>query len=69
MGLPPSVSKQSTFGWPSGAGASICLRPEELQLLLHGIEGTTPAPLVPDIEIFFSHPPFFAGLHEMFLSL
>lgn len=27
------------FGWPSGAGASYCLRPEELTLLLHGIEG------------------------------
>ena len=32
--------EKSTFGWPSGDGASICLRPEELQLLLHGIEGT-----------------------------
>jgi len=28
-----------TFGWPRGAGASCCLRPEELQLLLHGIDG------------------------------
>lgn len=32
--------ERSTFGWPSGEGASFCLRPEELQLLLHGIEGT-----------------------------
>jgi transposase len=31
--------EKSTFGWPLGDGASICLRPEELQLLLHGIEG------------------------------
>jgi len=30
-----------TFGWPSGQGASACLRPEELSLLLHGMEGTT----------------------------
>jgi transposase len=28
-----------TFGWPSGEGASCSLRPEELQLLLHGLEG------------------------------
>jgi transposase len=27
------------FGWPSGDSASRCLRPEELTLLLHGIEG------------------------------
>ena len=31
--------ERSTFGWPVGDGASLCLRPEELQLLLHGIEG------------------------------
>ena len=31
--------ERGTFGWPTGDGASICLRPEELQLLLHGIEG------------------------------
>ena len=31
--------ERSTFGWPAGDGASLCLRPEELQLLLHGIEG------------------------------
>jgi transposase len=29
-----------TFQWPSGEGSSLCLRPEELQLLMHGIEGT-----------------------------
>ncbi len=29
-----------SFGWPAGEGVSCCLRPEELQLLLHGIEGT-----------------------------
>ena len=27
------------FGWPTGDGASCRLRPEELTLLLHGIEG------------------------------
>lgn len=31
--------EKGTFGWPGGNGASVCLRPEELQLLLHGIEG------------------------------
>ncbi|MBE3036433.1 MAG: IS66 family insertion sequence element accessory protein TnpB [Candidatus Atribacteria bacterium] len=31
--------ERGTFGWPRGDGASCCLRPEELQLLLHGIEG------------------------------
>jgi transposase len=31
--------EKSTYGWPSGEGSSICLRPEELQLLIHGIEG------------------------------
>lgn len=31
--------ERGTFGWPSGEGASLCLRPEELALLLHGIEG------------------------------
>jgi transposase len=29
-----------TFGWPTGEGASRCLRPEELNLLIHGLEGT-----------------------------
>jgi transposase len=32
--------ERSSFAWPSGEGVSSCLRPEELQLLLHGIEGT-----------------------------
>jgi len=32
--------EKGTFGWPTGDGASLCLRPEEMQLLLHGIEGT-----------------------------
>lgn len=32
--------EKGTFGWPKGEGSSLCLRPEELQLLLHGIEGT-----------------------------
>ena len=31
--------EKGTFGWPHGDGASCCLRPEELPLLLHGIEG------------------------------
>jgi transposase len=31
--------EKGTFGWPSGQGSSCCLRPEELQLLLHGMEG------------------------------
>ena len=31
--------EKGTFGWPTGHGVSVCLRPEELQLLLHGIEG------------------------------
>ena len=31
--------EKGTFGWPSGDGASRRLRPEELTLLLHGIEG------------------------------
>lgn len=32
--------EKGTFGWPVGEGASQCLRPEELLLLVHGIEGT-----------------------------
>jgi transposase len=32
--------ERGSFGWPAGEGVSCCLRPEELQLLLHGIEGT-----------------------------
>ena len=31
--------ERGRFGWPSGDGASRCLRPEELTLLLHGLEG------------------------------
>lgn len=31
--------ERGSFGWPVGEGASCCLRPEELQLLLHGMEG------------------------------
>ena len=31
--------ERGRFGWPSGDGVSHCLRPEELQLLLHGLEG------------------------------
>ncbi len=30
--------ERGTFGWPTGDQASCCLRPEDLQLLLHGIE-------------------------------
>jgi transposase len=33
--------EQGTFGWPVGSGASQCLRPEELTLLLHGLESTS----------------------------
>lgn len=32
--------ERGTFGWPTGEGPSRTLRCEELQLLLHGIEGT-----------------------------
>lgn len=32
--------EQGTFGWPRGSGVSACLRPEELNLLVHGLEGT-----------------------------
>jgi transposase len=31
--------ERGTFGWPAGDEPSLCLRPEELQLLLHGMEG------------------------------
>lgn len=31
--------ERGRFGWPSGDGASCCLRPEELTLLLHGLDG------------------------------
>lgn len=33
--------EKGTFGWPTGEGPSQCLRPEELLLLLHGIESTS----------------------------
>jgi len=29
-----------TFGWPTGEGATRSIRPEELSLLVHGLEGT-----------------------------
>ncbi len=32
--------EKGTFGWPRGSGLSRCLRPEELNLLVHGLEGT-----------------------------
>jgi transposase len=32
--------EKGTFGWPKGEGSSCRLRPEELSLLLHGLEGT-----------------------------
>jgi len=32
--------EKGTFGWPTGEGPSRCLRPEELNLLIHGWEGT-----------------------------
>jgi len=31
--------ERGCFGWPAGEEVSRCLRPEELQLLLHGLEG------------------------------
>jgi len=31
--------ERGTFGWPKGEGATRCLRSEELNLLLHGLEG------------------------------
>jgi transposase len=33
--------EKGTFGWPKGEGASRCLRSEELNLLVHGLEGQT----------------------------
>ena len=33
--------EKGTFGWPSGEGRSQCLRPEELTLLIHGIESAS----------------------------
>lgn len=32
--------ERGTYRWPGGEGVSSYLRPEELQLLVHGIEGT-----------------------------
>src|SRR5205809_7976733 len=32
--------EKGTFAWPKGDGTSQSLRPEELQLLIHGLEGT-----------------------------
>ena len=31
--------EKSTFAWPAGEGSSKGLRPEELSLLIHGIDG------------------------------
>jgi transposase len=31
--------ERGTFGWPTGEGRSRALRPGELELLLHGVEG------------------------------
>jgi len=36
--------EQGTFGWPAGQGSSQCLRPEELLLLLHGMESASRRP-------------------------
>ena len=36
--------EQGTFGWPTGPGQSQRLRPEELTLLLHGLESTSRRP-------------------------
>jgi len=33
--------ERGTFGWPTGEGVSCSLRPEQLQLLLHGMEATS----------------------------
>jgi transposase len=33
--------EKGTFGWPSSEGKSQCLRPEELTLLIHGIESAS----------------------------
>lgn len=35
--------EKGTFAWPTGDGVSRSLRPEELQLLIHGVEGTARA--------------------------
>lgn len=31
--------ERGTYAWPAGEGPSRSLRPEELQLLIHGVEG------------------------------
>lgn len=36
--------EKGTFGWPCGPGPSQCLRPEELLLLIHGIESASRRP-------------------------
>lgn len=36
--------EKGTFGWPCGQGPSQCLRPEELLLLIHGIESASRRP-------------------------
>lgn len=36
--------EKGTLGWPSGEGPSQCLRPEELTLLLHGLESASRRP-------------------------
>lgn len=33
--------ERGRFGWPAGDGASRTMRPEEVTLLLHGIEGVS----------------------------
>lgn len=33
--------EKGTFGWPTGPGASQPLRPEEWNLLVHGLEGAS----------------------------
>lgn len=33
--------ERGTFGWPAGEGAHCSLRSEQLQLLLHGLEGVS----------------------------
>lgn len=35
--------ERGTYAWPSGEGPSRSLRPEELQLLIHGVEGVSRA--------------------------
>ena len=56
--------ERRTFGWPSGEESARDLRPEELQLLLHGLEATPR-------RNWGSFPPFFSfrvhfSLHSNF---